>query len=197
MIATKYSNPEALLADYYGERGEQSPANEAMEWLRRYVRCDCQANQCSYEVAQDILARSVFDVEDLAQNFLGLDLLLDDLRSYDEQTQAQVFGVANPNKDEIVICFRAEAYRPLYRSTVMHEVAHILLDHRPPDQTLFYSPASHSRPREEMEADRFMARALLPKPILFLAVVYAASLGGLRSGEAFDQANSTRGRFQW
>src|SRR6185312_14053471 len=70
--------------------------------------------------ALDVLRRGNFDVCDLAENFLGIDLYVGDLRALDEQAGAPVFGLAQPESRTIEICQRAESYEPLFRSTVMH-----------------------------------------------------------------------------
>lgn len=98
-------------------------------------------------------------MEDLAQNFLGLDLFLDDLSDFDRTAGAQVFGAAEPTSGVIKVDLRAVDYQPLYRSTVMHEVAHVVLHQGHAARVMNYSPRSPRRPGEEREADRFMAES--------------------------------------
>ena len=110
---------------------------------------------------------------------------------------ASVFGAANPVAREIRICERAEAYEPLYRATVMHEVAHVRL-HQPQHVVdMCYSPQSPRRPRHEKEADEFMHTALLPVPVLNLLVAWVADLRRASIREALLCADTARGRWQW
>jgi hypothetical protein len=148
------------------------------------------------EHAEQILDAARIDVEDLAQNFLGLDVLIDDLSSFDKQAHAVVFGHIRPTARTITVCTRALDYLPLYRSTVLHEVAHFVL-HGGTDKALRYAPGSPIRPPEERQADWFMSETLLPKPIQYTAVVVAAEISGLAPGDAFAAANTEYGRFQW
>lgn len=197
MIATRYKTPGRLLAAYYESRDEPIPAEQAYAWLRAFVMRRFNVDRESFDYTESILDRAVLDVEDVALNFLGLDLFLDDLSDYDRAAGAQVFGAAEPASGVIKVDLRAVEYQPLYRSTVMHEVAHVVLHHGRAARVLNYSPRSPRRPREEGEADRFMAESLLPEPILYLAIVLAERLFGVDASAAFAGANSARGRYQW
>jgi hypothetical protein len=73
----------------------------------------------------------------------------------------------------------------------------MVLHHGKRARTLCYSPRAPRRPPEEREADQFMAEALLPKSLLYLAVVLAGHPYNLQEGEALRAANTRRGRFQW
>jgi len=79
----------------------------------------------------------------------------------------------------------------------MHEVAHVVLHDRPAARARHYAPGAAHRPREEREADGFMARSLLPEPILYLAVVLAERYFDVANGAAFANANTIRGRYHW
>ena len=197
MRSAQFKTADDLLQAYYAARGNAWPAAEAMDWLRGYVFRRGQLNQRSFDVADNILDSSILDVEDVAEYFLGLNLQIRDLSEFDRAAGAPVFGLARPKAGAITVCTRAVEYLPLYRSTVMHEVAHIVLRHGSRTRPLNYSPMAKNRPPEEREADRMMAEALLPKPLLYLAVVSAGHLYGVQPGEAFVAANSARGRYQW
>jgi IrrE N-terminal-like domain len=197
MSASNFLSADDLLSAYYASLGESPPSLAATRWLQTYLLRRGQTSTDSLEYGFEILNRAIIDVEDVAENFLGLDLYIDDLQRFDEKAGAPVFGFASPETGRITICRRAEAYAPLYRSTVMHEVAHMILHGGPKMRTLCYSPSSRNRPPEEREADWFMAQALLPKSILYLAVVLAGRARGLFEGEAFRAANTRRGQFQW
>jgi hypothetical protein len=197
MTASRYKTPENFLFAYHTSRGESMPGPDAFQWLRSCAERGFQVSADSFEYAGTLLNRATIDVDDVAENFLGLDLFLNDLRGLDSAADAPVFGFAKPSSGTINVCFRAEAYRPLYRSTVMHEVAHMMLHAEGRQTTLRYSPNSKMRPKVEREADRFMAETLLPKSILYLAIVLASQSTGIESGEAFRGANTRRGHWQW
>ena len=189
---------EALLDSYYSARGEQNPRLEAARLVNR-VRF--QGNRMTgfddVEFAEDVLIRSSFDVDDLAEFHLGIDLRIERLDDLDQMAGAKVFGVAEPQRRRICICERATRYPPLYRTTVMHEVGHVELHTRRCARLLNYAPFAQRRPPEEWEADTFMHSALLPVDILFLAIVWVAKRHDLNALEARQSADSPRGRFQW
>jgi hypothetical protein len=193
----KYRTAADLRSAYYASRHEDLPEESAYAWLRAYGLRNGRVDSDSLHYAHTILNSSVIDVEDVAQNFLGLDLFIDDLTQFDHDAGAPVFGIASPETGSIKICLRAADYLPLYRSTVMHEVAHMVLHQGRRTRALHYSPSAFRRPPEEREADRFMADALLPKSLLYLAIVLAGRPFGLQEGEAFCAANTKRGRYQW
>ena len=197
-MRTEFKQPDELLAAYFRSRGEAAPSVDARWLLKVFAETGFRWRDEEVRAfALDVLRRGNFDVCDLTENFLGIDLYVGDLRTLDEQAGAPVFGLAQPESRTIEICQRAESYEPLFRSTVMHEVAHVLKHRRTAARTLCYSPAAKRRPSVEREADQFMAEALLPKPLLFLAVVCLAEQSGLDAGEAFRCANGVRGRVQW
>ena len=197
MTMTRYKTSEELLSAYYASKGEAIPARQAEAWLRAFVLRHFKADGESMDYAESIMDRSVLDVEDVTQNFLSLDLFLDDLSEFDAQAGASVFGLADPTSGTIKVDFRAVDYQPLYRSTVMHEVAHVMLHRDRRSRAMRYSPRSPKRPYEEREADRFMAASLLPEPILYLAIILAERQFGIEYGAAFAGANTARGRYQW
>lgn len=197
MSASAFLSADDLLSAYYARLGEAVPSLAATRWLQTYLLRRGETPADSLKYGFEILDRSILDVEDVAENFLGFDLYIDDLQRFDEKAGAPVFGLASPETGRITICRRAEAYRPLYRSTLMHEVAHMILHGGRKTRTLCYSPSSGNRPPEEREADWFMAQALIPKSILYLAVVLAGRARGLIESEAFLAANTRRGQFQW
>lgn len=197
MSLNDYRTPDALLSAYYASREEESPAAIAPAWLRAYARGNSRVDRSLLDEGDRLLTRSVFDVDDLAENFLGVHLYIENLRQFDRKAGAAVFGYAIPESATIKICERAAAYLPLYRSTVMHEVAHIILHRHSRNIALNYSPRSPKRPPAERDADKFMADALLPRPILYMAIVLAGQPYGVEPGEAFKSANSERGHYQW
>ena len=105
--------------------------------------------------------------------------------------------MAEPRRRRICICERATRYKPLYRTTVLHEVGHVELHTGRCARLLNYAPFARRRPPEEREADTFMHSALLPVDILLLAIVWVATRHDLNALEALQSADSPRGRFQW
>lgn len=189
---------EAVLDSYYSKRGEESPRLEAARLVNR-VRF--QGNKMTgfddVDLAEDILIRSSFDVDDLAEFHLGIDLRVEHLDDLDQLAGAKVFGVAEPRRRRICICERATRYPPLYRTTVMHEVGHVELHTRRCARLLNYAPFAQRRPPEEREADTFMHAALLPEDILLLAIPWVAKRHDLDAKEAILWADTPRGRYQW
>lgn len=188
------------LRKYFSSFGEDWPSDEATDLMKR-VTVDGQTHSwrtrshASY--ADGILHRSHFNVDDFAENFLGITLWVDQLERFDEQCNAPVFGYAKPNARVIVICERALKYEPLRRATVLHEVGHILLHEDSAARVLSYAPHRTRRPRHERQADAFMVSAILPVPIVELAITRTAEANQINLQDAFVAANSRRGRWQW
>jgi Zn-dependent peptidase ImmA (M78 family) len=189
-----------VISKYFALRGCLSPEEQAASFLKRVTltpsgrwRSDDLA-----DTAAAILEASAFDVDDLAENFLHLDLSIEPLNDYDSKAGAQVFGLANPREREIVICERAERYLPLYRTSVAHETGHILLHGGLAQAGSFaYSPDSKRRPSEESEADEFMVALLAPRSVVLLGVSLATHQAGLHIGDVLRRAISTWGLYQW
>ncbi len=189
-----------LMIGYYDRCGEELPAIDADELIGRIrIRNGRWENPIWREQAEQILNRSFFDVDDLVENHLSIRLIIRPLYEYDVIAGAPVFGLARPASREVTICERAEGYEPLYRTTVVHEVAHVVLPSlsRPRPRVLSYSPSSPQRPKEEKEADEFMHTAILPLPVLELGIAWIAEMHGLNLHDALAGANTGRGRFQW
>lgn len=197
-------NPTVLArrvaTQYFAARGEETPEARAERLLNRVtVNADHRwTYQVAVDAAYDILVSAAFDIDDLAENHLRVGLSIGSLRSYDERAGASVFGLAYPKLREITICERAEAYLPLYRATVAHELGHILMEHRNArTRQLAYAPAANRRPGEERIADEFMCSLLLPGSVLTLAIAVASQQYGLSLRETMAMADSKRGRWQW
>jgi hypothetical protein len=190
-----------ILEDYFSERGEVCPEEQADSFIPRitmYRQSGVWRSDDLVDTAVKILDESAFDVDDLAENHLGLTISIEPLEDFDTVAGSQVFGVAYPDQREIVICERAEKYLPLYRTCVAHELGHVFLHgHRQSKGALHYSPGSPKRPPEEHEADEFMTALLAPRPVLELAVSLAAHQSGLHLAEVWHYANSGRGWDQW
>lgn len=185
-----------VMREYYHARGEQWPADEAKRLLVLYVQAGFRWRPEAAEHAYGVLARANFDVVDLAQNFLQFDMVVHDLRSFDTDAGAPVFGAAFTKSHSFAVCDRTTLYQPLFRSTVVHEVAHLVLDSQHAEHS-YYAPHSAHRPRTVYAADKFMVGALLPKALLTLGIVVEADRRGIASGEALRGANTSRGLSQW
>ena len=76
---------EAVLDSYYSKRCEESPRLEA---ARHVNRVRFQGNKMTgfddVDLAEDILIRSSFDVDDLAEFHLGIDLRVEHLDDLDQ-----------------------------------------------------------------------------------------------------------------
>lgn len=189
---------------YFAQRCEETPELRASRLLRRNLplidrQTGCWPGEAAIFAAYDILDAAAFSIDDLAENFLGVTLTIEPLTRLDHEAGAQVFGLAYPSLNEITICERAENYLPLFRTTVAHELGHIVLHNTTQSRVLQYnySPASIRRPRHEAEADEFMEALLLPNSVLFLAIAVIAQESGLLLSEVIHCANTTRGRWQW
>ena len=187
-----------LMESYYKSKGQESPEISACRLLDKiWIRDTRWVNRALVNEANALIVDSAFDVDDLAEYHLGLKLRIEPLNGLDAITGAQVFGLAIPERNEIVVCERAERYEPLYRATVMHEIAHILLHAGARKRVVAYSPQSKIRPPEEREADQFMQEALLPRAVLLVSIARLAEFWGIDIKEALAGANSERGRWQW
>lgn len=191
----------ALVGEYCSARGQDTPENQATSFLRRinfYWQNATWRSDDLVDTAARILELATFDVDDLAENHLGVRVSIERLEMYDKRAGAQVFGVAYPCDREIVICERAERYQPLYRTCVGHEIGHLILHTNA--RTVagpHYAPESNRRPPEEREADEFMVALLAPGSVLKLATAFAAMESGLHFDEVWWHANSARGCYQW
>jgi hypothetical protein len=197
-MPAEFETADSLLQAYFADRGQQPPSTTALQLLR--IFCSNGAvwrNNAERQACHETLDRASFDVEDLTENFLGIDLYIENLSEFDKRAEAPVFGIAQPASRTIKICERATHYQPLYRATVMHEVAHILMHDKSRARTLCYSPKSRRRPKEEFEADNFMSEAILPRSVMYLGVAMVAEQFQQATGEAFAAANTQRGRWQW
>lgn len=189
-----------VMTEYYASRGSEWPEVAAAELLDRVHinRSTLQwENRDLVPAARAVLHDACFNVDDLAENFLHLTLHIENLEYLDCKAGASVLGCARPRERTITVCERTLAYEPLYRATVMHEIAHVLLHANESHRTAAYAPFSRRRPSYEMEADEFMACALLPRQVLILAVAQSADAWRLDLTEAFAGANWGRGRWQW
>ena len=147
--------------------------------------------------AETILGQAFFDVDDYSENFLKLKLSIEPLNYFDSSANAPVYGLSRPKNRSISICTRTQYYEPLYRTTMMHEVGHVILHGQHSKSCLSYSPASPIRPSYEQEADQFMVVALLPKSVLHLNIALCAHYHHIEIFELLLNANTERGRWQW
>ncbi len=197
-------NPETaahrLLDSYSQSAGLVCPVQDARELMDR-VTVDSLSNRWlpsrSCDDAESILERACFDVDDVAENHLGIDLAIQPLRHLDNKAGSPVFGCAILPQRRIIICTRTLEYEPLYRTTVMHEVGHIVVHGSAAPAQLNYSPGSRNRPVREREADLFMCMVLLPDPILDLAIAWASTTWELNYRSVTASANNKWGWDVW
>jgi len=192
------------LRDYSRSRGREPAFSRADLYVRHLVSLYLANRQRALTdpqivAVEDILREATVDVDELAEIDLKIHLSIEKLTAFDGLAGAKVLGYAVPASRRITICERAERYLPLYRATVLHEVAHVLLHAQRFYRGAAYSPDSPRRPAYEREADAFMHTAILPEAVLFLAVILLSSLHGLEFGQLVsrDFARSVKGRWQW
>lgn len=187
-----------LMAGYYEARGKGWPAIRADKALRRIPFAeDLPSGQELETEARAVLDDAVFDVDDLAKNHLGIRLDVECLRRLDVIVGGPVYGHAVPEENRICACERTLQYMPLYRTTVMHEVGHVLLHKGAANRTMLYVPSNPDRNRYEREANQFMKVAILPKSIFSLAIAYVCAALSIDREEAVKRANTTKGRYLW
>lgn len=199
-MTTPHRAAASILRGYFAERGEEPPNIQAGEFLPRITmsRRGIWRSTDLVDTACRILNAATFDVDDLAENHLGVGLFIEPLHEYDALAGAPVFGLADTDAGEMKICERAERYLPLYRTTVAHELGHLVL-HGPglQNRTLAYSPRSKIRPPEEHEADEFMVALLAPDNVLTLGVALAAHQCDLHLADVLRRANTVWGCDRW
>ena len=190
---------ERTMVAYYATKGQEWPGHEAQAILDSVkVGVDRRwTDQSRLDWAETVLARSLFDVHDLASNHLGITIGIDSLEYLDEGVGAPVYGCAYPDSAEMVVCERTLSYKPLYRTTVVHEVGHVLLHKDTHNRCLLYTPLGAPPGTEEYEANQFMQTAILPKPVLCLGVAYLCHIWRIDLRLAFGAANTERGRWIW
>ena len=191
-----------LAHDYFQNRGMESPEAQADEFLPRihiYRKTGEWRSDTLIETALKIVdAQAEFDVDDLVENYLHAILNIESLRDYDKAAGSPVFGLTYPWSREILICDRAVQNLPLYRTSVAHEVGHLILHGASQEMSpLPYAPGAPKRPSEETEADEFMIALLAPPNVIKIAVGLAAIRSGLHLSEVWHSANTLRGRRQW
>ncbi|HUT58022.1 MAG TPA: ImmA/IrrE family metallo-endopeptidase [Phycisphaerae bacterium] len=187
-----------LMADYFSSRGQRWPAFDATDLLSRVEHVNGHwVNDSHVSEAEAVIRRACFDVDDLVENYLRIELIFEDLSYLDGLIGAPVYGYAHPDTRRIAVCDRARAYEPLCRTTIIHEVAHILLHTAAKERTIVYCPEFPGRSPEEVEANQFMHVALLPKSVLRLAIAWLCHIQGIDLRLAVGSANFKRGRWIW
>jgi len=186
---------EALVSDYFAGRGESCPESDAKEIIAK-VRIVDQVRWFPRKYVDDAIAiirKAAFDIDDLAKNFLGIDVKVAELTKYDSLTGAPVYGLAHPTDWAIHVCRRATDYKPLYRATVAHEIGHLQLH----SAVAAFSPESRKRPPVESEADDFMHNLLAQPNVLQMSVALVSHLYGIRFDQVMGGANLVHGRYLW
>src|SRR5258706_16453052 len=114
-MPAEFETADSLLQAYFADRGQPPPSTTALDLLR--ASCfggGAWRNNAEREACHETINRANFDVEDLTENFLGIDLYVENLSEFDKRAEAPVFGIAKPASRTITICERATGYQPLY-----------------------------------------------------------------------------------
>lgn len=187
------------MADYFARKGERWPAVEAEDLLRqvRVGRDHRWIDRQLLDRAGAILARAVFPVDDLIENHLKVTMSYESLAYLDKSEGSVVYGCAYPQSREVVICERTLKYEPLFRTTAVHELGHVLMHKETQQRCMLYTPHRPASTREEREANAFMKAIILPDPVLELAIQYICGIWGIDTRLAFAATNGARGRWIW
>ena len=188
-----------LMKQYFVAKGITWPAITASRLLTKVsVSRDHRWTRPELvKAAEDIITSAFFDVDDLAENHLGIRVDYESLEYLDEAAGSRVLGCAYPREKAVVICERTLQYFPLYRATMLHELGHILLHTNMAKRCILYTPDLAPSSPEEREANQFMHVALLPKGLLRLAIGYLCHAYGIDIRLALCSADSLRGRHIW
>ena len=198
-MANPWKVAEKTMTDYFASKGERWPAVEATEALRQ-VRAGADhrwTNRRLVDVAQEILARTMFPVDDLIENHLKISMSYESLAYLDKSEGSPVYGCAYPQTREVVICERTLKYEPLFRTTGTHELGHVLMHKETQQRCMLYTPQRPASTPEEREANAFMKAVILPDAVLELAIRYICDTWGIDARLAFRAANCARGRWIW
>lgn len=197
-MAEPWKEAVELLREYFDHKGFEWPGFSASHLQHRIqTRNGRWMNWSLIPETDSILSQACFDVDDLANNYVGAKIIMEDLTSLDCYSGTPVFGLAQPGTWTISICPRAKRYWPLYRATVMHEIGHLFLHSVVSARMLAYTPFASSHAIEERQANQFMTVGLLPRPVLWLAVARYAESSGINLREVLGCANNVRGHWQW
>ena len=176
---------------YFAGMGHPWPAVEADEILQKVAvtREHRWTSDILAERAEATLARANFPMIDLVRDFLGISVRWTSLAHLDKSAHCHVYGRANPQTRSIEICERTRSHGPLARTTLAHELGHVLLHKRNRKRCLLYTNALPSS-RKEREANAFMQAIVLPTSVLELAILYRCHQRHLDPRLAFNAANS-------
>lgn len=190
---------EETMTGYFASKGEVWPAIEASEILRR-VRIGPDHRWADRQLvaqAEGVLARARFPVSDLVKNHLKIVITYQSLKHLDKSEGCCVYGCAYPQTREIVICKRTLKYEPLCRTTVAHELGHVLMHKKAQQRCLLYTPQRAPSTPEEREANAFMQAIIMPDSVLDLGIRHVCHIWGIDTRLVFAAANGRRGRFIW
>jgi hypothetical protein len=187
---------DELLGAYAKYRGTPYFANEWTLAKQKARSSGGVVSSCDFELLYDTAKCARVDLDDLAENFLGAEISISPLKHLDVTAGAEVLGKANPTTRSIAVCPRVERYEPLYRATLAHEVAHLVLHPHLGLRELAYAPNSQKRPHYELEADEFMANLLMPAGLIEATLAVVSAVYRIRM-EWLCDVNSERGRHLW
>jgi len=198
-MANPWKVAEKTMTDYFASKGERWPAIEAGEVLRQIrVGPDHRWNDRQLvDIAQKILAKAMFPVDDLIENHLRIVVSYESLAYLDKSEGSPVYGCAYPKTREVIICERTLKYEPLFRTTGVHELGHVLMHKETQQRCMLYTPQRPASTPEEREANAFMKAIILPDEVLELAIRYICDTWGIDTRLALKAANGARGRWIW
>jgi hypothetical protein len=187
------------MSGYYSVDHKEWPGHEATAVLGavKLGKDHRWLGKATVHWADAVLQRARFDVDDVIENHLGIQLSFDRLDYLDKVVGVPVYGVACPDTREIIVCERVQAYEPFCRTTLLHEAGHVLLHGSSECGSLMFTPGRRASGAKEAEANQFMRVALLPRPVLKLAICYFCHVWGIDVRLALGSANSARGRWLW
>jgi len=185
----------------YFKQNQQEVPEDIARQIFNVVRVDDRTHKWTSENlanrAYQVIKEAVFDIDDLAENHLGLNISIQHLGYMDCINNTSVYGVSYPDSGEFIVCERAAKYEPLYRSTVAHEAGHCCLHKSHAYRSLMFTPNISNPGVEETEANEFMVSLLLPSPLLWLSIVYCCHFWRQDIKMVVGCANSERGRWVW
>ena len=186
-----------IMKGFYNSRRQEWPALAAQRLMPMIrVRGSRWVSAEDETEAAGILNRALFDVDELAEDYLGIRISRPLLKRYDDES-GKLLGYSLTETPEIAACRRTLAYRPLYRTTIMHEVGHQMLHIPCVIDPVAGPPAAHIVASREREAYDFMRVTLLPKPILKLAIAYIAHVQAIPLDKVLVEANTNPGHSLW
>lgn len=181
MVAT------SIVGSFFSSFGLVPPELRARQLLRR-IKVGRDHKWTDPDLAIEVgtfLRQTCFDVVQLVVH-TGFHVHFRDL-GIDPASGRKILGHHSAKEHVITVCRSTMDYYPLFRTTVLHELAHLLL-HR---------HGQNPESRCEREANEFMQSAILPRAVLFLGVFLICQSNVVDPVLALQSANLLRGKYIW